>query len=91
MKGCAHPQDVFFRVEILSTKNTPGEYPGRDTRKEWLSSSFIRTIPSVPESHRFMPFGSRTVTAGGESHPALKNRLQLRGSAETVGWLFSGI
>jgi len=40
-----------------------------------LSSSSIRTIPSVPELHRVSRLrGSQTVTAGGELHPALKIR-----------------
>ena len=36
--------------------------------------SSIRTIPSVPEFHRFSPSQreSRTLTAGREFHPALK-------------------
>ena len=52
---------------------------GAEKQIEQLSVSFIRTIPSAPESHRVsgcyaagrglvaMPF-----TAGGELHPALK-------------------
>ena len=37
-----------------------------------FSDSFIRTIPSVPELHRFSLCGSRTFTAGGELHSAPK-------------------
>ena len=32
---------------------------------------------SVPELHRFSVVRSRTVTAGGELHPALKNPYEL--------------
>ena len=41
-----------------------------------MPSSSIQTILSVPESHRVVPYGSRTeafaITAGRELHPALK-------------------
>ena len=41
-----------------------------------IPSSSIQTILSVPESHRILPYGSRTeayaITAGRELHPALK-------------------
>ena len=42
-----------------------------------MPTSFIRTIPSAAESHRIMCRSTRwltqkALTAGGESHPALK-------------------
>ena len=45
---------------------------GAEKQIEQLSVSFIRTIPSVPELHRFSLCGSRTFTAGGELHSAPK-------------------
>ena len=49
---------------------------GAEKQIEQLSVSFIRTIPSAPESHRISGCINRLVampfTAGGELHPALK-------------------
>ena len=53
---------------------------GAEKQIEQLSVSFIRTIPSAPESHRVSgclrsrsrACGTTPLTAGGESHPALK-------------------
>ena len=52
---------------------------GAEKQIEQLSVSFIRTIPSAPESHRISGYiNSRSracgnaITAGGELHPALK-------------------
>ena len=48
---------------------------GAEKQIEQLSVSFIRTIPSAPESHRISQHPIGVVagyTAGGELHPALK-------------------
>ena len=42
-----------------------------------VSSSSIQTLLSVPELHRFGAFALADFTAGGESHPALKNPYEL--------------
>jgi len=39
--------------------------------------SLIQTILSVSELHRFLPVGSRTITAGGDFHPAPKTSIPL--------------
>ena len=39
--------------------------------------SLIQTILSVSELHRFVPIGSRTITAGGEFRPAPKTLIPL--------------
>lgn len=52
---------------------------GAEKQIEQLSVSFIRTIPSAPESHRVSGcqaagrgLAGTLLTAGGELHPALK-------------------
>lgn len=58
---------------------------GCDRLSGILLSSFIRTIPSVTESHRIMPFGLRTLPPVGSCPPASKIAIFCLISLELVG------
>jgi len=82
-----------FCAESLSSKKVPAFQNRKDITqrgfKPAVKSSTIRTIPSVPESHRFNMGMTRcplladlwsqrtSITAGGDSRPAPKTFFEL--------------
>jgi hypothetical protein len=65
------PTNVIKRVLITKIPPRSNIAPRAGGRIFRYTSSSIQTLLSVPESHRFS-FRSRTLTAGRETHPALK-------------------
>ena len=69
----------FATLRMTNTTKAPDTHISRADMNKNMTihaniPSSIRTIPSVPEFHRFSPSQreSRTLTAGREFHPALK-------------------